>query len=63
MSRVSENLYDGNINKAASTAATSTTPFGFAEAQANALVANVRELIDACRAAGILKDDDSGDSA
>jgi hypothetical protein len=38
----------------ANTAATSTTPFGFSEAQANALVANVREMRAALIAQGIM---------
>lgn len=38
----------------ADTAATSTTPFGFSEAQANALVDNVREMRAALIAAGIM---------
>jgi hypothetical protein len=38
----------------ADTAATSTTPFGFAEAQANALLANVREMRAALIAHGIM---------
>lgn len=43
-------------NTPAATGATSTTPFGFAEAQANAIVANVREMRAAMIAAGICKD-------
>jgi UDP-N-acetyl-D-mannosaminuronic acid transferase (WecB/TagA/CpsF family) len=39
----------------ATTAATSTTPHGFAEAQANALVALVNELRAALVAVGIIK--------
>jgi len=40
----------------ANTAATSTTPFGFSEAQANALVANVREMRAALITHGIMAD-------
>lgn len=39
----------------ATTAATSTSPFGFAEAQANAIVTLVNELRAALVAAGIIK--------
>lgn len=39
----------------ANTAATSTTPFGFSEAQANALVANVREMREALIAQGLME--------
>jgi hypothetical protein len=38
----------------AATAATSSTPFGFSEAQANALLANVREMRTQLIAAGIM---------
>jgi hypothetical protein len=38
----------------ANTAATSSTPFGFSEAQANALVANVREIRAALIAQGLM---------
>lgn len=38
----------------ADTAATSSTPFGFAEAQANALLANVREIRAALISSGIM---------
>jgi hypothetical protein len=38
----------------AATAATSSTPFGFAQAQADALVANVREMRSALIAKGIM---------
>jgi hypothetical protein len=38
----------------ANTAATSSTPFGFSEAQANALVANVRDMRTQLIAAGIM---------
>jgi hypothetical protein len=47
MSRVSEELYDGNVAKPASA--------GVAASNAAA----IRDLIDALRATGVLKDDDS----
>jgi hypothetical protein len=41
----------------AATAATSSSPFGYTEAQANAILTNVREMRAALIAAGIVKDD------
>jgi hypothetical protein len=40
------------IANVATAAATSTTPFGFSESQANALVAQVNKLATMCRAKG-----------
>jgi hypothetical protein len=59
---VADILQPGNrveltVDTPANTAATNTTPFGFSTAaQANALVANVREIRAALIAVGILKD-------
>ncbi len=44
-----------NISAVATTGATSSTPFGYAEAQANAIVANVNAMRLALIAAGIMK--------
>lgn len=44
-----------NIAAVASTAATSTTPFGYAEAQANAIVTNINAIRTALINAGIMK--------
>lgn len=42
------------VTKPAATAATSTTPFGYSQAQADALIAAVRALTTAVAAAGIV---------
>ena len=52
-----ENRIELTVNTPADTAATSTTPFGFSQAQANALIANVRELRAGLIALGLFKDD------
>lgn len=43
------------ITKPATTAATSTTPFGFAEAQANAIVTALNAVVDQLILVGIVK--------
>lgn len=42
------------IADVATTAATNSSPYGFAEAQANALVANVNSILAALREKGII---------
>jgi hypothetical protein len=43
------------VAQVASTAATSTTPFGYSQAQANAIVGAVNAILTALIAAGIMK--------
>lgn len=45
------------VDAPAATAATSSTPFGYSQAQANAILTNVIEMRAALIAAGIMKDD------
>ena len=44
------------ITDVAATAATSTTPFGYAEAQANAIVTGLNSALAALRAHGLIAD-------
>ena len=44
------------ITDVAATAATSTTPFGYAEAQANAIVTDLNSVLAALRAHGLIAD-------
>ena len=55
MSRVSEDLANTTVADVVTTAATNSSPYGYSEAQANAIVAQLNSLLQACRDAGILK--------
>jgi hypothetical protein len=54
VSRVSEELANITIADVAVTAATSSTPFGFSEAQANSIPAQINAILLALEKAGVL---------
>lgn len=58
MARVSDNISGENqapVANVDATAATSTTPFGYSEAQANEIVTNLNLVLAALREAGVIR--------